>query len=79
MEWNLIRVLWFNEGTLSPLPGLEKQSRIALFPTAVAVGHILSALPGLRGRARTSRATRVIRRQANGWLQCTGNSRMMDS
>ncbi|MGA3323570.1 MAG: DUF4928 family protein [Terriglobia bacterium] len=44
----MIRVLWFNEGTLSPLPGLEKQSRIALFPTAVAVGHILSALPGLR-------------------------------
>jgi hypothetical protein len=33
---------------MSPLPGLEAQLGPPLSPTAVAVGHNLSALPGLR-------------------------------
>ena len=47
MEWNLIRALWLDERGLSPLAGLRNQVRPLLFPTAVAVGHNLSALTGL--------------------------------
>ena len=44
----MTRAMEFEEKSLSPLPGLKKQLRIVFFPTAVAVGHILPALPGLR-------------------------------
>ena len=48
MEWSLIRAMSFDERSLSPLPGLGMPTRrMLLFPTAVAMGHILSALPGL--------------------------------
>ena len=48
MEWNLIRPLWFDGRGLSPLAGLTNQVRPLPFPTAIAVGHNLSALTGLR-------------------------------
>ncbi len=43
----MIRALQFDERGLTPLPGLRNQVRLLLFPTAVAVGHNLSALAGL--------------------------------
>jgi len=41
----------FDENVLSLLPGLAWQLRVRLFPTAVAMGHILPALPGLIANA----------------------------
>ncbi|MDR3678119.1 MAG: hypothetical protein P4N24_21740 [Acidobacteriota bacterium] len=42
----------FAEDVLSPLPGLPQQLRARLFPTALAMGHILPALPGLSPHRR---------------------------
>jgi len=70
MEWSLDRALSFGENSLSPLPGLGMPTRrMLLFPTTVAMGCILSALPGLldhavmetdQARAASLRRTRRI-------------------
>jgi hypothetical protein len=55
----LIRALRFDERGLSPLPGLRNQVRPLLFPTAVAMGHNLSALTGLNKRRCKGSLTRL--------------------
>ena len=46
-----MRALSFDENSFSPPPGLEMPSSSLPFPTALAMGHILPALPGLLDNA----------------------------